>query len=132
MRSAPIHDYQLHDSGSRETFATGSHRDTRTGKGRYDLLSAFALDRDAYLLELGAIKYDARNWEKGMPFSRCFDSALRHLLRYIAGHDDEDHLAAARFNIACIMHFEAAIQLGLLPPELNDLPNYSPKETPNA
>lgn len=34
---------QIKDSGKREEFATGSRRDTREGKGRFDLLPPFAI-----------------------------------------------------------------------------------------
>lgn len=111
-------EYELQDSGERQTFPTGAQRDSETGKGRFDLLSPYTRERDAILMEKGAAKYDARNWEKGMPFSRFLDSALRHLNKYQLGLTDEDHLAAARWNIGCIMHLEATR------PELNDLPKY--------
>ena len=114
------------DSGKREVAANGFQRDLRTGKGRYDLLPFFALRRDAELYERGAVKYDARNWEKGQPFSRALDSAFRHLAQYMMGDRSEDHLAAARFNVACVMHQEEMIKRGLLPADLNDLPNYAP------
>lgn len=111
-------EYELQDSGERQTFPTGAQRDSETGKGRFDLLSPYTRERDAILMEKGAAKYDARNWEKGMPFSRFLDSALRHLNKYQLGLTDEDHLAAARWNIGCIIHLEATR------PELNDLPKY--------
>lgn len=116
---------QVIDSGNRETFDTGSHRDTRTGKGRYDLLSPFVMERDAKHMENGAIKYGDRNWEKGQPFSRYLDSAIRHIQKYLTGHRDEDHLSAARWNLGALMHTEHMVQLGMLPEELNDLPNWS-------
>jgi len=62
--------------------------------------------------------------EKGQPLSRYFDSAIRHMYGFLAGLNDEDHLAAARWNIACIIHTEEMIERGILPEELNDLPNY--------
>ena len=34
------------DSGKREQWDTGSRRDTRQGKGRYDLIAAWALRPD--------------------------------------------------------------------------------------
>lgn len=117
--------FVLKDSGNREEFDTGSRRDTRSGKGRYDLMSPFTLARDARLLELGASKYGERNWEKGQPISRFIDSAMRHLLRYLEGHRDEDHLAAARWNIGAIMHMETMISRGIVPAELMDLPDWS-------
>ena len=115
---------KVKDSGKRENFNTGSRRDTRKGKGRYDLISPIVMKRDAQHLENGAVKYGDRNWEKGQPLSRYFDSAIRHMYGYLAGLNDEDHLAAARWNIACIIHTEEMIERGLLPQELNDLPNY--------
>lgn len=91
-------------------------------------MSPFVLRRDARHLELGAEKYGERNWEKGQPLSRYLDSAMRHLNSFLAGQRDEDHLAAARWNIGALMHTEMMIQLGHLPQELNDLPSFS--ETP--
>lgn len=117
--------FVMKDSGQHEEFPTGSRRDTRQGKGRFDLLSPFVLTRDAVLLERGALKYGERNWEKGQPISRFIDSAMRHLLRYLEGHRDEDHLAAARWNIGAIMHMETMISRGIVPAEIMDLPDWS-------
>jgi hypothetical protein len=117
---------EVKDSGNREEFDTGSRRDTRDGKGRFDLLSPFVLERDAKHLENGARKYGDRNWEKGQPLSRYYDSAMRHLNKYMMGHRDEDHLAAARWNIAALMHTEYMIAVGRLPESLDDLPRFGP------
>jgi len=106
----------LQDSGTREAFKSGAERDIRVGKGRYDLISPVATRRKAILMEKGAIKYEERNWEKGMYVSRCLDSAFRHLNQFLAGCNKEDHLAHASFNIDAIMHFQE------LNPEWNDLP----------
>ncbi len=111
---------QVLDSGKREKFATGAVRDVREGKGRFDLVSPFALMRLARWYEAGARKYSERNWEKGIPFSRCLDSALRHLIKYQMGMRDEDHLAAAAWNVFAIMHFEETGRR-----DLDDLPKYS-------
>ena len=40
-----VKEFELKDSGKREEFTTGSRRDTREGKGRYDLISPIALTR---------------------------------------------------------------------------------------
>lgn len=112
--------YGMKDSGERENFESGAVRDRRDGKGRFDLISPFALKRLALVYEKGAKKYADRNWEKGIPASRCLDSALRHLNQYLAGHKDEDHLAQCAFNIFAVMHFEEVL------PEMIDL------ETRNA
>lgn len=123
--SSIVIDYHnVKDSGNRETFETGSHRDIRHGKGRYDLLSPFVLERDARHMENGAVKYGERNWEKGQPLSRYIDSAIRHIQKYLMGNRDEDHLAAARWNIGALMHTEHMISIGKLPESLNDLPDW--------
>jgi hypothetical protein len=116
---------EVTDSGERETFTTGSHRDIRYGKGRYDLLSPFVMERDAKHMENGAVKYGDRNWEKGQPLSRYLDSAMRHIQKYLMGHRDEDHLAAARWNLGALMHTEFMISKGLLPSSLNDIPDWN-------
>lgn len=112
-------DYALKDSGKREEFQTGAQRDTRDGKGRFDLISPFMLRRLAVVMERGAIKYDARNWEKGMPFSRFTDSALRHINQFVMGKEDEDHLAQAVFNLMALIHFQETGRQ-----DLDDMPHY--------
>jgi hypothetical protein len=108
-------EYIIKDSGSREQFETGAVRDLREGKGRYDLITPIGLRRLAGVYERGCVKYSPRNWEKGMPMSRCLDSALRHINQYLEGYRDEDHLAQGCWNLMAAMHFEE------LRPELNDI-----------
>jgi hypothetical protein len=124
--------FELKDSGKRQEYETGARRDTTDGKGRYDLLQVLALRRVAVVLQRGATKYSARNWEKGIPLSRFVDSALRHLMQYLEGRRDEDHAAQAAWNILGLIHTEEMIERGLLPASLNDLPNYMPAEQPKA
>ncbi len=112
----------VQDSGKRQDFTTGAHRDTNTGKGRYDLLPTRAIRRIAQHFENGAVKYDARNWEKGIPLSRYLDSALRHTFKFLEGQKDEDHLAAGIWNLMCLLETQERIELGILPKELDDLP----------
>ena len=78
---------------------------------------------------MGAAKYAERNWENGMPFSRCVASLKRHLMKYQQGKRDEDHLAAIMFNAMALIHYEEMIERGLLPAELNDMPDYQPSST---
>lgn len=111
---------KIDDGGKRISYGEKrAVREPSTGKGRYDLISPFAVRRLAEWYELGAQKYADRNWEKGIPFSRCVDSAKRHLDKYIMGMNDEDHLAAAAWNIFSIMHYQ---ELGMN--ELDDMPHY--------
>ena len=111
---------KIDDSGERISYGDGNAiREPTTGKGRYDLISPFGIDRIAKWYELGAKKYVDRNWEKGMPFSRYVDSAKRHLNKYVMGMEDEDHLAAACWNIIAIMHHQ---ELGEM--QWDDMPHY--------
>lgn len=113
--------YSVKDSGERQEFSTGSVRDTREGKGRYDLLSPHAIRWYAKQLEAGAVKYGDRNWEKGQPLSRYLDSALRHLFAVAEGKTDECHIAAAMWNVASLIHTAEEVRAGRLPAELADL-----------
>ena len=62
----------------------------------------FALMLDvAKHFENGALKYGEHNWEKGIPISRYIDSAMRHLMKDLAGETDEDHAAAFVWNCMC-------------------------------
>ena len=94
--------HTLADSGEREEFDTGSQRDSREGKGRFDLIPAEPMFRLARHYELGASKYTDNNWKLGQKSSRYMDSALRHLFCYMRGDRTEDHLSAAAFNIFAI------------------------------
>lgn len=110
----------IDDSGARMSYGDEKAiREPSTGKGRFDLITPFGLTRLAKWYELGSKKYSDRNWEKGMPFSRYVDSAFRHLIKFMMGMEDEDHLAAAVWNLLCIIHHQ---ELGQT--ELDDLPHY--------
>lgn len=104
--TVPASDFVTLDSGEREDFSTGARRDTSDGKPRYDLISPKQERRQAELMARGAEKYGERNWELGMPLSRYYESARRHLAYYIEGDRLEDHLAAVLFNIGAMIHFE--------------------------
>lgn len=112
---------KLHDSGSRVTHCTGAQKEPSAGRGRYDLLPTEALRRDAIHYELGAQKYADRNWERGIPFSMCMCSLLRHATQWLGGDRSEDHLAAVRWWAGAIMTYEAGIANGRLPAELDDI-----------
>jgi hypothetical protein len=105
----------LKDSGNRREFSSGAVRDMPNGKGRCDLLPACALLRLSKHYEEGAKKYADRNWEKGIPLS-----GMRHLLKYLDGQTDEDHLTAAAWNILGAMWMEEKH------PELQDIPSRIP------
>lgn len=87
-------------------FETGAHRDTGEGKLRMSLIPQAELNRVLKRYLDGAEKYGANNWKKGMPLSVYYDSAQRHLMAWWAGQKDEDHAAAAIWNILGAMWTE--------------------------
>jgi hypothetical protein len=101
--------YQTKDSGQRAEFSNGGVRDTESGKPRFDLLlpknvpyDEQLLTRVALLMGRGAEKYEDRNWEQfadSKALDRAYSSAIRHLMQWANGEDDEDHAAAVVFNI---------------------------------
>ncbi len=108
-------------SGRKFEFHTGATRDTEEGTEReferYDLITPFGLRRVAVVYGKGAKYHGDRNWEKGLPASRCIRSALRHIFQYLSGMRDEDHLAHAVWNLLALMHYEERN------PEVIDIPN---------
>ena len=111
---------RVKDSGEKQEFSTGSMRDTARGKGRFDLISWYAVWRLARHYENGAQKYAEDNWRKGQPLMRYFNGTIRHMVKWAMGATDEDHLAAAMWNIACIIEHEKDITAGKLPAELDN------------
>lgn len=96
----------LKDSGERREFQTGAQRDMSFGKGDMVSLPNAAILRLSKHYEVGATKYGRWNYTKGIPTSSFLDSSLRHIFKYLDGWDDEDHLAAAAFNILGAMEME--------------------------
>lgn len=111
--------YQTKDSGQRQEYGSGMHRDAETGKPRFDLImpedlpySEQMLTRWAELMERGALKYDARNWEHADSTTerdRFRGSAFRHFIQWYMGEDDEDHAAAVFFNVAAAEYVHARL-----------------------
>ena len=105
-------------------YASGAVRDTRRGKGRFDLIAPEMMERLSHVLEYGAEHYGPDNWRKGFPFRSCLDSALRHINRWQRGLTDSDHgdhLAAAVFNLMCLTAYEDMVAKGELPADLDDV-----------
>lgn len=116
--------YVTKDSGAREDFSSGAKRDTQDGKPRFDLVPPVPMRRVADLYTRGLEKYGENNWTKGMPCTRYLSSAMRHLEQARAGDTEEDHWAAAVWNLFAIMHFEDS--------GWNDLFDWTPTEPPEG
>ena len=115
-------DMGIKDSGDRTEFNTGAVRDMHAGKGRMDLLPTTALIELSKHCEAGALKYGERNVDRGIPQHSLIDSGMRHLVKYLRGDSDENHLVAAAWNVMWALNQE------IEHPELNDLPNREVKE----
>jgi hypothetical protein len=102
----PSTQYELPDSGKRESFALGAVRDVQDDKPRYDLIPPKSLLRLAMHYTRGARKYGDRNYEKGIPNSRTLASLMRHVEAYRLHDTAEDHLAAIAWNAFTLMFFE--------------------------
>jgi hypothetical protein len=82
------------------------------GKSRVDLIPTDVLEEIGFVLGSGAKKYEDRNWERGMSWSRVYGAAIRHLYAYWKGENNDPetgrpHLAHA----ACCVLFLLAYQL---------------------
>lgn len=119
---------KLKDSGTRVTYSTGAKKEAMDPeKGRYDLIPPEALHALAVHYARGALKYSeedptGRNWELGIPLSRCFDSLLRHAMQARAGQTDEQHIVAVMFWAFAIYTYLIRIKEGKLPENLIDIP----------
>lgn len=81
------------------------------GKSRYDLIPADSLHELVMVYTKGAAKYAPRNWEKGMSWSRCFGSLMRHCWAFWRGDaiDPETgchHMAMAAWNCLALCSYQ--------------------------
>jgi Domain of unknown function (DUF5664) len=88
-------------------------------KTRMELLPPFAQEEIAKVLTYGARKYDPYNWAKGMPWTRVYGAALRHLNAFARGEDTDpetglSHVAHAACNLMFLLEYER------FHPELDD------------
>jgi len=114
----------MKSTGQHQSFKTGAVRDTADDKPRPELISPYFEDRLGNWLSKGAQKYEARNWEKGIPISRCIASLGRHLGAVKKGLVDEDHEAAIACNIMFIIHYQEMIKRNKMIAEIDDMPHY--------
>ncbi len=96
-------------------------RKNDTGKARFDLIPVRPLVALAELYAIGADKYEARNWERGLPPSRVFAAMQRHAWAWHNGetHDPEDgqhHMSSVAWG-AFALH-----ELEVTRPDLDDRP----------
>ena len=81
------------------------------GKLRFDLIPVIPLMEVARLYTIGAQKYQDRNWEKGIKWSRIASALQRHWWKYWGGelYDQEDgqhHLSSVIWCALTLMEYE--------------------------
>jgi hypothetical protein len=80
-------------------------------KPRFDLLPAYPMFQLARLFSVGAEKYDVRNWEKGMEWSKVLSPLLRHVFKYMGGEDNDpetelSHMTHVAWNALILLEYE--------------------------
>jgi hypothetical protein len=108
------------DQTPMDTFETGSIRQCKIGKGRYDLIPLEGMRALAMRYEDGAAAHGDRNWELGQPLSVFKNSMTRHACQ-VAYDFSEDHAAAVAWNAFGYITTMERIRAGLLPASLDDL-----------
>jgi hypothetical protein len=115
-----LKEVMMQHANTKTEFETGAHRDSDEGKGRPSLISPVLIHRLGVHLAKGAEHYGDDNWSKGMPFRRTADSIIRHINQWLAGDEEEDHLAAIAFGVMCLMTFELGAETDGMYEELDD------------
>ncbi len=69
---------------------------------------------------MGAEKYEDRNWQKGQPVSRYYDSLMRHVYKFMRGDKDENHGIAIVWNAFAMLWTVRQIEKGNLEDKWDD------------
>ncbi|NJO63984.1 MAG: hypothetical protein HC836_39145 [Richelia sp. RM2_1_2] len=96
-------------------------------KPRFDLIPADMERIKALIYTLGSIKYEDRNWEKGMKFSTILASLRRHVNALERGEDIDPDTGIAHFG-SVIVNAEMLGTMMQQHPELDDRPKFWQKE----
>lgn len=86
------------------------------GKVRLELYPPEALFATAQVLTVGATKYDARNWEEGLHFSRVFGALMRHLWAWWKGENTDPETGLNHLHHAgcCIAFLQTYVERKML------------------
>lgn len=92
----------------------------------YYLIPPEPLGEVARVFQIGAVKYEPRGWEKGMPWSDIVDRIFRHYGRWSRGEkfdleDGQHNLATVAWAALVLMEFEKTH------PELDDVHPAAPR-----
>jgi 5'(3')-deoxyribonucleotidase len=70
-----------------EKIVLGQGARKNEGKVKFELAESFAKLQQAQIFTKGSKKYAPNNWLQGMPWSKCYASALRHMEAWARGED---------------------------------------------
>jgi len=87
----------------------GGNRDSAEGKPDYTLIPIPSLRRIANHYMNGLKKYGRGNWKllsTDADIARYQQSMMRHMMQYLNGEKDEDHLSAVVWNAMSLLYFE--------------------------
>lgn len=93
----------------KEKLDSGKKNDS--DKPRFELLPPEAVEQIVHVLTRGAEKYQARNWEKGISYSRVYGALQRHLNEFWKGNNIDPewglhHLAHAGCCLLFLLTYE--------------------------
>lgn len=96
------------------------------GKVPLNLISNYAMEELAKVLQFGTIKYNPWNWAKGLEFSRVIAATKRHIAAWenrddLDGESKINHLAHAMCNLSFLLDYQAR--------EMHHLDDRRPTET---
>lgn len=92
-----------------QTLKTGEKKDE--GKPRWELLAYDAIEGIVRVLTFGAVKYEARNWERGILYGRVFGAILRHLWKWWMGENNDPETGLSHLDHAgCELMFLSAYE----------------------
>ena len=79
-------------------------------KNRIDLIPSEIIEELGEIYTHGAKKYTDNNWRHGINYSRIYGAALRHLLAWNRGEDNDPdsglhHLAHAFWNVGALLYY---------------------------
>ena len=81
------------------------------GKAPHHLIAPEMPDALAQVLAFGAAKYAARNWEKGMDWSRPFSALMRHMWAWWRGEKADPETGFSHlWHAACCVMFLVAYE----------------------
>lgn len=104
--------------GDIESTAKGTGARANGGKVSFSEIPLHLLAGTARVMMKGARKYAKYNWAKGMPYSVCFDCAMRHMLKWFYCGEEldpetmEHHLDHAICNLIFLKHYIHTYQDG--------------------